>query len=231
MTENVHVFFTDRDEFFKINEDTLPQALMRLTTYIIENYQEKLLKEILTANYNYIPENEQMFIIGNAYQNLSADLSKEIISAQLKSYIREHNQLNIDGFVRFRLQAYMDILEDAVECAVNEYIVEIEYNQLILYLTKYVELQEPLVSEIYITAQQGIYKILNESFTEIVSLNHFEDTMLDILITLAPKKIYIYNVESFENKQLLKTIRRIFKTRLYAFESDIPIPVRNSPIQ
>ena len=48
--------------------------------------------------------------------------------------------------------------------------------------------------------------------------------MLDILITLAPEKIYLYNVHEFENKQLLKTIRKIFRKRLYALENDIPIP-------
>ena len=224
MERTFHVLFTDRDELFQISDTELSVFANELLEYIINTYQDQLIQEILYTSYSFISENEQTFVFEGVYNNLCEKQIEKYVFDPLYNYLKKHDQINIDGFVRFRLQGYIDLLEDAVEQAVNGYIVEVEYNQLILYLTKYIELQQPMVSAVYITAQQGSYKILDEEFCEIASLKNFEDTMLDILITLAPEKIYLYNVHEFENKQLLKTIRKIFRKRLYALENDIPIP-------
>jgi len=229
VAKSIHVFFTDRDEFFEFNIDTAANITDQLTNYIIEYYQDLLIYKILESKYNFIQKNEQMFIIGNIREELHADELYWAIYNQLLDYLANFNELNIEGFIRFRLYEYMGLLEDAVERGVNAYIIEIEYNQLIEYLTMYVELQQPMVHKVLITVQNNKYVVLDEGYQEILSLADFEDTMLDILITLAPEIIYIYNVREFNNKQLLKTISKIFKHRVCAFETQIPMPAFTGP--
>lgn len=233
MAKSIQVFFTDRDEFFEIGPNTVSTLAAQLTEYIIQNYQEQLIYNILGSEYVFLNRNEQMFIMGNIHDELKQEELYSAIYKQLLTYLPNHNKLNIDGFVRFRLREYTDMLEDAIERAVNTYIVEIEYNQLIEYLTMYVELQPPLVHKILITVKDNRYIVFDENYQEILSLTDFEDTMLDILITLSPEIIYIYNVREFNNKQLLKTISKVFKYRVCAFETEIPMTVLTgqAPVQ
>lgn len=222
MAKSVHVFFTDRDEIFELDADNIAAHAEQFTDYIIKTYQNAYVEDVLEKEYGLKQKNEQMFIIGNIHEQNSTQILHQMVYEQIFRYLESCDVLNIEGFVKFRLQAYTDLLDDMIEQAVNAYMAEIEYNQLIAYLTMYVNMQKPLIHKILITAENGRYIVYNETYQEIISLTDFEDTMLDILITLSPEIIYIYHVKEFQNRQLLKTICKIFKTRVCAFEGDIP---------
>ena len=222
MTNYIHVFFTDRDEFLNIRGERMAETAVRLTNYILEHYQAACIERIFETEYKFIQNNEQTFIIGDILTTENKKALYQAVYNALLDYIQRYEEINIDGFVRFRLQRYKELLEDMVERAVNNYIVEMEYNQLIEYLTMYVELQQPLIRKILITVQNNRYIVLDDQYQEILSLIDFEDAMLDILITMSPEIIEIYNTEAFGNRQLLKTIHKIFRNRVFSFDGEIP---------
>jgi len=90
---------------------------------------------------------------------------------------------------------------------------EAEYLTLINYLTMYVNLQEALVDKIYVVSNENEYIILDVKQKEIFSVINYDDALLDVIITIAPKRIKICNADKFKNKELLRVIVSIFKER------------------
>lgn len=219
MIKTLHVIFTNKDEWIEIDDEKIDIFARDITAYIIKYYQKNQIQHILAHQYDFLEKSEQMFIGGQANREIPVADVYNIVHKQLKPLLRECDALHIQGFVLFRLYEYIGLLEDAVESAVNGYIVDLEYNQLIEYLTMYVRMQTPLVDEINIFAYDGKYFVKDARGNEIFTLVDFEDTMLDIIITLAPERINIYDVEEFQNKQLVQTIIKIFQGRVHLFQT------------
>ena len=61
---------------------------------------------------------------------------------KLLEYLQENNVIILDGFLDFRLKKYIGRLENAVDNAIDEYLMEKEYNEFIKLLQYFVNLQE-----------------------------------------------------------------------------------------
>lgn len=105
----------------------------------------------------------------------------------------------------------------------EELIIQREYDEFIKLLKYFLDIQEPKIKEVYVTAlDNGSYelkdvddnKIYNEYFMEDIISSYgsvnYDDLLMSTLITLAPRKIIINNSNSFTNKELLNTIIRVF---------------------
>ena len=63
----------------------------------------------------------------------------------LTSYLIFNDNLNLEGFVRFRTKDYWDFLCETVDSAADAYLINREYQEFIRLLRYFVELQEPKV--------------------------------------------------------------------------------------
>jgi hypothetical protein len=43
---------------------------------------------------------------------------------------------------------------------------------------------------------------------------NYDDLLISTLITISPRKLYLHNLNSFENKELVKTITNVFSDRI-----------------
>lgn len=96
-----------------------------------------------------------------------------------------------------------------------------EYSSLIDFITLYVNMQEALIDKISISVCDSKYIIRDSRNNILFSIIEYDDALLDVVVTLAPKKIEIYNILNFKNKELIKTIINIFKERVDIFIEDI----------
>jgi putative sporulation protein YtxC len=148
---------------------------------------------------------------------------------RLLEYFDESNKIILDGFINFRLKDFKNDLEDIVDRAVDDYLMEKEYKEFLRLLKYFVDIQEPKFDMIHIIAgvKENEYSILNEDENEITNecmkdfINdipggelNFDDLLVSTLITLAPKLITIHGVSSFKNKELLETIKNVFANRV-----------------
>ena len=206
-----------------------------LADYIIRCYEERLIRRIVNTNYCYFSQTdrkeilrESLSIVKNEDKSFLNTLlqirRRNIIVKSLMEYFESSNTIILDGFINFRLKEYMKDLEEIVEKAVDNFLMEREYREFIRLLKYFVDIQEPKYENVHIIANnQGTYNLFDDKKKEITNdcireyLNeisengiNYDDLLVSSLITLAPKKITIHNILHFKNKELLETIRNIF---------------------
>ena len=97
-----------------------------------------------------------------------------------------------------------------------------DYSELIDYLTLYVNMQEALIDCAIISVINNNYTISDSCGKVIFTFIEYDDTLIDMLVMLAPKRLKICNPLDFKNKELIKTIIGIFKERVEINYSIVP---------
>ncbi len=210
-----------------------------LTEVIIKHYELKLIKKIAKANFFYLSERERAGVIENAQKLLKEEkmmqpggfykaTRRSRIMRSILEYLDADNDISIEGFVNFRLNAYINELNDTIERALEIFVAEREYNEFIKLLRYFVEIQECKIDTInlcqskdgrYIMYDEGRNRISSEYFDELRSEIHdetinYDDLLISTLITISPNKIIIHDMDSFKNKELVQTIMNVFAERI-----------------
>ncbi len=210
-----------------------------LGDYIISQYEEKLISRIINSNYCYFNSMERgeilnlaLKIIKNEEKSFINSLFKmrrrNIIVRKLSEYFEYSNNLILEGFVNFRLKEYIKDLEDIVDRAVDDFLMDREYKEFIRLLRYFVEIQSPKYDTIHVIVEyDGKYTVLDEMKNEITNecihefINdipeeeiNYDDLLVSSLITFAPKKIVIHSKGQLKNKELLETIKNVFSGKV-----------------
>lgn len=235
LKDNLLTRFTD-----KKNYDEFRYCISKIVTdAVINNWEAKLIKKILKDNYFYLNERERDAICRNALKLLQEDKGilpggfykitrRNKIMRDILEYLSTSDTIVIDGIVNFRLHSYIKELSETVERAIEIFIAEREYNEFIKLLKYFVEIQEskvdilhlmPTIEGKYLLLDGNKNKINGEFFDEIRAdiiegdIN-YDDLLISTLITISPKKLYLHNLNSFSNKELVKTITNVFSDRI-----------------
>jgi putative sporulation protein YtxC len=210
-----------------------------LADFIIQEYEEKLISRIINTNYCYfnLDEKKDIFelslkIVQNNDKNLVNSLfqvhRRNVIIRRLIEYLENSDSIILEGFVNFRLKDYIKDLEEVVEKAVDDFLMEREYNEFIRLLKYFVEIQEPKFEVIHVlVGYDNKYVLLDEKHKEITNeciqefVNditqgdiNYDDLLVGSLITMAPKKVVIHSNGQFKNRELLETIKNVFNGKV-----------------
>jgi putative sporulation protein YtxC len=235
-----NISFTNNENIYKQLTTCISTAL---ADYIISEHEGRLIDKIINSNYCYfnsIERKELFFLTKNIIKNPSNSLinsiypfrRKNLIVKKLHDYFEYSNSIILDGFINFRLKDYLNDLEEIVDKAVDDFLMEREYKEFIRLLKYFVDIQIPKFELINIfTDYDGKYLLLDMKNVEIPNeymqesledisdgeLNN-DDMLVSSLITLAPKKIIIHEIERFNNKELIETIKNVFSGRFFICE-------------
>lgn len=225
--------------FYSKNQQSLGYKAIKtlcseLAQYIISNYEENLIKKIISDNYGYYSFAEQEQLLESSLLKLrlgekyvyTVNSRKILIEKKLSEYFKTYDYIQIDGFVRFRLKEYMLRLEEYIEEAADEFVAKREYNEFIKLLRSFVEIQNPQHNKIHIaTDKSGFYSIYDgnkndltlectKSFlSELEEGANFDDVLMSYLIMVAPRTIVLHGYQFFRNMDLLETITNVFPGR------------------
>ncbi len=141
-------------------------------------------KQELMESAHYLLLNESCFSI-----------EKNRILEDIIDYIMENNSIIIDGFVNFRLNNFLYVIDMSIEKAISNYEIEKDY-----YL---------LDKNYNLIEEASIEDIQNELLTDGISK---ADLLVSSLIVLSPLKLIIHgkNIES----ETLDLISKIFKEKI-----------------
>lgn len=153
---------------------------------------------------------------------------KNTLIEKIKICIEENKEINIEGFLRFRMRELEEDIEGIMDKIVERYMVEKEYGEFIKLLKYFVEIQESKIDEVNIIINnRGEYLIQDkdgkdiiDKMTEDLSDSKFsgvismEDILISGLITNCPKNIIIHHEENCLNKEVLETIKSVFENRV-----------------
>jgi putative sporulation protein YtxC len=208
-----------------------------LSDVIINDLEEELLMKILKSNYRDFSDQQREEILEIAMDRLNFLISKEendIISKiqrknrillEILNYLEETNEITLEGFIRFRLKDYLTELEVAIDRAVEDFVVEKEYEEFINLLKYFIDNQEAKNRLIHVVKiNNGHFKLLdqNEKVVENTYLDEhilnmvdceldYEDLLISALITAAPEEIILHFKEPIS---LLKTLHNVFTDKI-----------------
>jgi putative sporulation protein YtxC len=220
--------------------EILAQAL---ADFIIAHKELGLLRSLISNEFSYQNEPEINKIIRYSNQMLNnEDDSLYVtdhgrnrraltISNEFKQFFKKNNELNLEGFIKFRLKEYKDELREVVEYAVDEFIMDKQYQEFISLLKYFVFIQEVKIPVVHLMHKGGHEFVLfneqmipmdmkatEDSFKiEILDQEfNFEDLVVSTLISIAPQEIYIHTREP--EVQVIQTITQIFENRVQICE-------------
>ncbi len=198
---------------------------------ITDFYEEKIIKQLINYNYFYFEEHEKRIILQNCLKIVKIDEDKErekidmLISEKIVKYIMENKTMILNGFIYFRIKEYFNYLDNNVDKAVSQFVIEKEYSEFISLLRIYVETKNTdldLLHLIYINGESILIdkdrnvvsvseNVYNAKYLSDISFSS-NDLALNTLLTLLPKKIEIHLIN--EEDEFINTIKLIFESRV-----------------
>lgn len=212
--DNTHVFI-----------ESLSNALADV---IIKFYEKNILKKIINENYFYFFDFERNDILNTCIDNLCEfDFNERFdkVYSQCFSYISDSKSMVLDGFVRFRLYDYTEILDEIVDYSINKYLIQREYLEFIRLLKDYINCSESNCSKIHLIYSENNAMLLNEE-NIIIPIEHNlsnakflsdisfskNDYCLNTLLTILPKEIVIHLLSPED--EFIETVKSIFADRV-----------------
>ncbi|MFZ5815491.1 MAG: putative sporulation protein YtxC [Bacillota bacterium] len=214
-----------------------------LSDVIVERWESDMIRKIIRASYSYFSRDEQDIIADYTGRTLNGGGSdtrywhkvnrKSQILHKLRDYLDTADELVIEGFVTFRLREWVEELEDAVDRAVDEFLMEREYREFIRLLKYFVDVQEPRIDHVHVLLRRGgSFKLIDddggaiksESLEEFVvemvdSEVNYEDLLISALITLAPRSLTVHLPNrGGERDEAVETITGVFGDRVSTCE-------------
>lgn len=210
----------------KAMEQLKPAVIQALSRFIIDKYEKGCLGKIINQNYCYYSPFERSAILKTFEHDGAGEMPERvnIIREQLSEYLNTKDEIQLDGFVNFRLKEYKKRLEALVDKAVESFLTKREYQEFIKLLKFFVSLQQNREPHVHVVAEMGgYYTIYNQMLMEITfrcALDfgldiggekiNYDDLLISSLITLAPHKITLHNSDRIKKIEVLETINKVF---------------------
>ena len=220
-----------------------------LACLVIDELEESFIKKLILKNYFYFDFNERKHIVDMCFDiftddfNLYFDKKYNCLINDFESYLKNNKSIILNGFLNFRIKDYMSILEEVVDEAVNNFVIETEYLEFISLLKMYVNSQKSTCdivhliynneSSILLDKDKNIINVSDDVFkAKYLSDISFSsnDYALNSLLTLIPKKIYIHLIDNCID-EFIHTLSLIFESRVeICTDCDICKIYKNNPM-
>jgi putative sporulation protein YtxC len=226
--KNIIIHYTGIDnELFYTKLSTI------LSYLVIDYFENNIIKNILTSNYFYFENSEFNKILALCTENLCDDDEFAFTNRQMLlfdafyEYISRHHSIVLSGFINFRLSKYRKLLEELVDFSVNEYIIEREYLEFVSLLKLYINSQSSSHQTIHLISLENNTFLLDENM-QLINVNKnalnakylsdvsfsTNDYILNTLLNLLPKKVYLHLVSPLSNLDFINTLQLIFENRI-----------------
>jgi putative sporulation protein YtxC len=225
------------DELPRASEVFRRAVAESLTHVIIEDWEKAHTRRLVKDSYGHFGQEElealcafvSKAVAAGTFEGTAplADRGTRILT-RLMEFLERNDEVVLDGFVRFRLRDYLEELEDAVDRAVDEYLMEREYREFIRLLRYFIEMQESRIEEVHVlVSPSGIYRLvdrenqplrsdhLDEGIIQMMEGDlGYEDLLVSSLIALAPRLVTIHTKDGAQKLPSLDTLNSIFAERL-----------------
>ena len=204
-----------------------------LSLLILDELEETFLKKIILQNYFYFDNAEREQILNLCFYIMANDFSIifdkkfKSLSNSFYDFLYYNKSLVLNGFINFRIKSYLEILDDIVNEAVNNFIIEKEYLEFVSLLKLYINSQESNCKIVHIIYSNSESILLDEN-KEIISISNEKfkakylsditfssnDYTLNSLLSLLPKKIYIHLIDN-NIDEFINTLQTVFENRIH----------------
>ncbi|MCI8759585.1 MAG: hypothetical protein HFJ34_00380 [Clostridia bacterium] len=203
-----------------------------LAFLVIDELEEDLLKRLILQNYFYFDTIERNKILATCFDIMADDFSNlfdkkfKMLYNVFYQFLQVHKSIVLNGFVNFRLKSYSSFLDTIVTDAVNHFVIEKEYLEFISLLKLYINSQDYGCELVHIVFSSSESFLLDENKNLIVVNDDIfkakylsditfstNDYILNTLLTLLPKKIYIHLVDDYMD-EFINTLQLVFENKV-----------------
>lgn len=225
--KNVIVHYSGNDELLFVSK-----IASILSFLVIDELEEDLLKRLILQNYFYFDVLERNKILATCFDimadNFCEDFDKKynLLYDTFYDYLSCHKSIVLSGFINFRLKNYLSGLDSIVNEAVNHFVIEKEYLEFISLLKLYINSQNygcEMVHLVFSSSQSILldeHKNLITVDDDIFKAKYLSDItfssndyILNSLLTLLPKKIYIHLLDNCID-EFINTLQLVFENRI-----------------
>jgi len=214
---------------------------------VIDYYRKREMFEFITDNYFFLKQSEILEVENKILKVLNCEAACKDedsiyclnrinnIIEKIRQCIGEKQEINVDGFITFRLRMLREDIEKIVDKVVEKYMVEKEYEEFVRLLKYFVDIQECKIEKIIISIEAESHYIIKDEYGKDLYKDflkeltgdendfdiNIEDILISGLITSSPKNIIIYGKRNCNNKEFLETIKNVFGDRVTCFDECI----------
>lgn len=137
----------------------------------------------------------------------------------IMAFYAEEDQLNLEGFMRFRMRDVLRDWEICVMRAAEELLLEAEYYELMQVLAAFVQLRPPQVRDVYIILNpDGSCTLTDDRDSRIDYDRCTGDGVMSVLVGLSPERITVYDLSGGVSAGLAETLVRVFEDRVRVYK-------------
>ena len=204
-----------------------------LSFLVIDELEEELLNRLLLQNYFYFDSVERNKILSICFDYMADDFTNlfdkkfNFLHDAFYEFLSHNKAIVLNGFINFRIKDYMAILDDVVSNSVNHFVIEKEYLEFISLLKLYINSQNYGCELVHIVFSKSESILLDENKNLILVTDDIfkakylsdisfssNDYILNSLLNLLPKKIYIHLIEGYTNDEFVNTLQLVFENRV-----------------
>lgn len=205
-----------------------------LAQYLVEEQVYLFFAELMKKFYFYFPQEEKNHILNLAQKIYKADPAKDkggqvyaVILQQLQEYLEQHDYVNLHGLVYFRMQPWLKFVRKIIDKAVDDYLMEKEYQEFIKLLKYFVALQEPKIKQVHVLLNEsGSFYFLDHTFQPVEQQQQEiiwegyngscdeEDQLVSLIISLAPYQIVLHHNVYLKYPKAVDTLKHVFDKRV-----------------
>ena len=207
-----------------------------LADLILADLQLALLDRVIRTLYGALDEEQRLHIRRQAQAALESgwispgqQARRRYILDRLREHLEQHDELHLDGFVKFRLPEYLSALEDAVDRAVDELLMQREYRDFIRFLRYFVEARDPRLPTVHaVVAPGGDFRLFDGTGDELVTDElrqlvrddnatacDWDDLLISALVSLCPSQIWLHDPHAACHPETRATLDDVFARRLH----------------
>lgn len=205
-----------------------------LADHIVHVEEKRFIRRMIEQDYYYFSESEQRQVFDSVISRYDQDIAnctdfnlptrRQYIIEKMTDYLENSHDLVISGFVNFRLKEYRAQMMDAIDKAVDDLMMELEYQEFIRVLRYFVDVQQPKIEEVHVMINNnGKFKILDAAgkvihnrFIESAEAEDmsYQDLLISSLITLAPYTVMLHLANPLMSEDIIETIKSVFDGRV-----------------
>ncbi|MFC4102967.1 putative sporulation protein YtxC [Paenibacillus xanthanilyticus] len=231
---------------FQLEKDGPPvyrKTASALAGYIVAELEPLLIKAIIRKQFHYEDPQEAEAIerycrnlldgaqfageeSGPAGAEADRLRRKQKVAAEIETFLAENARIHLDGFVTFRLAPYWEELREITAYAIDEYVMDKQYQEFISLLKYFVRMQEVKLPIVHVLHKSGSEFALYDEHFELLdaapadrivvdmleSEMNMEDMIVSTLITVSPKQIVIHTRQP--ELAVMRTLESIFENRV-----------------
>lgn len=203
-----------------------------LTKTIIYFYEKQIIKNSINLNYFYFNSLEKQEIVKNTLEILNnydtVNLKYDLLNNTIFEHLLNHKSLYLNAFINFRLNNYLKLIEEKMDLAVNQFLINKEYLEFVNILKLYIN-SESVYSQtnhLHLIYKNGNSTIIDDN-NNVISCNDnitkakyisdisfsSNDLALNTLLNLLPKTITIHLIDEYCD-EFINTLKLIFNDRI-----------------